>query len=59
MRGNDSIQVFLSWTWLLVPTKSTLFASTPIDSSVPHAAASVASHCKEFFDKFLTPNYVT
>lgn len=59
MRGDDSIHEFLGWTCLLFSTKRTVFTFTPIISSVPHAAASVAYHLKEFFTKLCAQSRIT
>jgi hypothetical protein len=59
MRGDDSIHELLGWTCLLFPTKRTVFTFTPIKSSVPHAAASVAYQITEFSTKLFAQSHIT
>jgi hypothetical protein len=47
MHSNNSIQGFLSWTWLLDPTEKTFFTTGPIKRSVPKAIASMTLYLKD------------
>lgn len=54
MRSNNSIQGFLSWTWLLDPTERTFFTTGPIKRSVPKAIASMTYYAKDLVNKCFT-----
>lgn len=54
MHSNNSIQGFLSWTWLLDPTEKTFFTTGPIKRSVPKAIASMTLYLKDLWNKLFT-----